>query len=103
MRVGCRATNRARSRGAIDPQLRDQDLRGPGPDARDRVEARGFSRERAQGLLDLGREIVQRLIQVVQMGEQMAYQPAVMLAEASHQGLPQGGELAPELALREVR
>jgi len=86
----------------VRPTLSDQDLRGPPVDPGDGVKEDYLGGERGDHLLDLGRQPLDGLLQVVDVGQDLPGQKSVMGPEASLQGLLEGRELLPEQALGQV-
>src|SRR6266480_7475378 len=84
-------------------ELGDDHLGGALGDAGDRREQLELMLERAQALLDLGRERIDRLVQVVDVGEQLRDQQRVVGGEAARECPAKLRQLSPQLAARKLR
>jgi len=86
----------------VDADLGDQDLGGALLDARDRHQQVTVRRERAELLLDLGREPVDRLVEEVDVREDLPDDQRVLVGEAADQRLAQRRDLLAQLATCEL-
>src|SRR5713226_10601257 len=89
----------AREDAHIDAELSDQHLGAEAGDAGDRLEQLAFARERGDHLLDPRAEGGDRLVQVVDVGEDLRDEQAVVLAaEAAGERFPERRQLAAQAA-----
>jgi hypothetical protein len=87
----------------VRAELGDQDLGGALVHAADGVEARELLGEGRHGAIDLGAHGLDGLVQVVEVGEELADEEGVVGAEVAEQGVSQGGQLLAQLAAGEIR
>jgi hypothetical protein len=86
----------------VGPELGDDHLRGAIGDAGDDAEQLTLALERAHPLLDLTRELGGRLVEVLNVGEQVRDEHGVVLAEAALERRSQRRQLRSQLALGQV-
>ena len=77
----------------VGADLSDDHLGVAAADTGDRLEQRQRRRERGDLLLDPVRAGTDRLVQVVEVGEDLGDEEGVVAAEARLQGAPEGGQL----------
>jgi hypothetical protein len=77
----------------VRSELGQHHLGGQPPDARDRLQQLKLRLERAQPLLDLRRQRSDRLVEVVDVGEQVRDEQRVVAREAALERLPQRRQL----------
>jgi hypothetical protein len=82
--------------------LGDDDLGGAAPDAGDRAQQLHRRRERAELLLDRGRQFVDRLVEVVDVRQDPPDDQRVLDVEAALERFAQRGDLLARLAAREL-
>jgi hypothetical protein len=82
----------------VHPDLRDQGLSRSAVDARDGVEKFDLLRERGDHPLDLDAKIIDRIIEVVDVGHYLAHHEGMMRGEASLQSIPERGQLGAKTA-----
>ena len=87
-------------RAHVDADLGDQHLGGALLDAGDRHQQVTLAGERGDPLLDLGRQPVDRLVEEVDVREDLADDQRVLGVEAALERLAQRGDLLAQLALR---
>jgi hypothetical protein len=88
--------------GHVAAGLDDDHLGGASGDAGDRAERLDRLGERGDLLLDRAGGLGDRLVEVVDVGEDPSAEQRVVVVEAALQCLAQGRELRPQLALGEV-
>jgi hypothetical protein len=86
----------------VDPDLRDDHFGRALADPADSVEARQFVRERGDALVAVAADGRDRLIQVVDVREELTDEKGVMKAAAPHQCLAQDRQLGAEPAAGQV-
>src|SRR5215472_7545108 len=84
---------RRREHTHVDAELGDEDLRGALVHAGDDVEASQLVCKGGDHRVDLGAHRLDRLVEVVEVGQDLRDQKGVVPTEASDQRLPQGGQL----------
>jgi hypothetical protein len=92
-----------REGGHVGADLCYDDLGDASANPRDRVEPVHHRPERAQHLLDLRRHRGDRLVEIVDVGQQLTDEESVVTAEATRQGGAQGRELRASPAAGELR
>ena len=89
--------------GHIDADLGDQHLGDALFDAGDAHQQVTLGSERAHPLLDIGREAVDRLVEKVDVREDLPDHERVLVLEAADERLPERGDLRAQLSARELR
>jgi hypothetical protein len=93
---------RGREAGHVGPDLGQDDFGGAPVDTREGVEQLDLRRQRGEALLDLPRQPLDGVLEVLNVREQFPDDERMVRAEAPLQGLAQLGELLAQLAAGEV-